>query len=45
MKIQVNTDLHAEGRESVAAQVGTTVEHALKQQRPLAHRADRAVMP
>jgi len=30
MKIQVNTDAHVEGREALAAQVGATVEHALR---------------
>lgn len=30
MKIQVNTDTHVEGREALTAQVGTTVEHALR---------------
>jgi ribosome-associated translation inhibitor RaiA len=30
MKIQVNTDVHIAGTEALAAQVGTTVEHALQ---------------
>lgn len=30
MKIQVNTDAHIHGREALATQVSTTVEHALQ---------------
>jgi ribosome-associated translation inhibitor RaiA len=30
MKIQVNTDVHIEGREALATQVSATVEHALQ---------------
>jgi len=30
MKIQVNTDVHIEGREALSARVSTAVEHALQ---------------